>query len=429
MRRRPGRPDGGPVAGFTRAGAVATVLALFAMSGCVSYDVAPQEPEARAVGAAPLLDPDELYLSQRLATMDLRAKLASQIMIHVPGTDPTRIRTVVEQHGFGGVILMGNNVGGSVDNVARLTSALHADSGLPILTAIDQEGGIVRRLPGDGGPAGRSLWASPPAATENAFRDRGALVARAGVLINFGVVADVTADRSSFISARVLGETPAASAERVAAAVRGERGESLSTLKHFPGHGASPGDSHVSVPRSGISLDEWRETHAVPFAAGIEAGAPLVMTGHLQFDRISPVPATLSAEWITILRDELGFEGVIVTDDMLMLQRSGVSEYADPRRNAVRALAAGNDLLLYVLPADPSTVGIDLGDLVDALVLAVEEGTVSETAVDESVRRLLALRRAASGERGPLVDCGPKCWGESPRGVRLREVAEVATEQ
>ena len=140
------------------------------------------------------------------------------------------------------------------------------------------------------------------------------------------------------------------------------------------------------------------------------------MTGHLQFDRISAVPATLSSEWITILRDELGFDGIVVTDDMLMLQRSGLAEYADPERNAVRALAAGNDLLLYVLSGDPRSVGIDPESLLDALVASVEEGTVSQASVDDSVRRLISTRRAASGETGPYRDCGPKCWGESARG-------------
>lgn len=409
MRRRSSRPR--------LAISLVTVGALVTVAGCVSYELPPRPPEFRATGAAPLLDVDDIYLAQRLAAMDLRAKLAAQIMIHVPGTDAGRIRAVVEQYGFGGVILMGDNVGGSVDTVARLTTALHGEAGLPILTAIDQEGGIVRRLSADSAPAGRALWSSPPSATESAFRDRAQLVERAGVLINFGIVADVTPDRSSFISSRTLGESPAASAERVAAAVRGEQGAALSTLKHFPGHGASPDDSHVSIPRSSITLEQWRETHAVPFIAGINAGAPLVMMGHLQFDQISPVPATLSRTWIEILRDELGFDGLIVTDDMLMLQRAGLDDYADPNRNAVRALAAGNDLLLYVLPGDPSSVGIDLARLLDALVAAVDDGTLTQGAVDESVNRLLAVRREASGQSGPYRDCGPKCWGESPRGL------------
>ncbi len=408
MRRRSSRPR----ALF----AAAAAFAVLAVAGCVSYEAAPRAPEVRAAGAPPLLDPTVLYVDQRLADMTLRQKLAAQVMIHVPGTDASRIRSVVERHGFGGVILMGDNVGGSAATVSRLTAALHAEPGLPILTAIDQEGGIVRRLLADDAPAGRALWTAPPSATEAAFRERAGLVDQAGVLINFGVVADVSPDGSSFIGPRTLGESPTASAERVAAAVRGESGAALSTLKHFPGHGASPDDSHVSVPRSGISLEEWRRTHAVPFVAGIEAGAPLVMTGHLQFDRISAMPATLSSEWITILRDELGFDGIVVTDDMLMLQRSGLAEYADPERNAVRALAAGNDLLLYVLPGDPRSVGIDPESLLDALVASVEEGTVSQASVDESVRRLISTRRAASGETGPYRDCGPKCWGESPRG-------------
>ena len=415
MRRRSSRPRALLAAAAALDALDPADLAL-AVAGCVSYEAAPRAPEARAAGAPPLLDPTVLYVDQRLADMTLRQKLAAQVMIHVPGTDASRIRSVVERHGFGGVILMGDNVGGSAATVSRLTAALHAEPGLPILTAIDQEGGIVRRLLADVAPAGRALWSAPPSASEAAFRERAGLVDRAGVLINFGVVADVSPDGSSFIGPRTLGESPTASADRVAAAVRGESGAALSTLKHFPGHGASPDDSHVSVPRSSISLEEWRRTHAVPFIAGIEAGAPLVMTGHLQFDRISAVPATLSSEWITILREELGFDGIVVTDDMLMLQRSGLAEYADPERNAVRALAAGNDLLLYVLPGDPRSVGIDPESLLDALVASVEEGTVSQASVDDSVRRLISTRRAASGETGPYRDCGPKCWGESARG-------------
>ena len=229
-------------------------------------------------------------------------------------------------------------------------------------------------------------------------------------------MADVTPDSSSFIRSRTLGETPEAAAERVAAAVRGEQGRVLSTLKHFPGHGASPDDSHVSIPRSDLDLAQWRATHAVPFQAGIAAGAPLVMMGHLQFDRISALPASLSAEWVAILRDELGFEGVIVTDDLLMLQRSGIDDYRDPYSNAVRALQAGNDLLLYVLPGDPATVGIDIDALIATLAAAVADGRIAEEQVDASLARVLALRRAASGQSGPFVDCGPKCWGASPRG-------------
>ncbi|MBA4247145.1 MAG: glycosyl hydrolase family 3 [Microbacterium sp.] len=400
-----------------RALVVVLGLAVASLVGCSMTPIEAIPASARLVGAPAPLDVDEVYREQRIAAMTPEQKIAALIMIHVPGTDAATIRSVIDAYGFGGVILMGDNVGGPASSVAELTAGLSSDPGLPVLTAIDQEGGTVRRLQEDRGPAARDLWGLDPSATQQAFADRSALVASAGVMINFGVVADVTTDRSSFIRSRTLGETPAAAAERVAAAVRGESGVVLSTLKHFPGHGASPDDSHVSIPQSSIDLATWRETHAIPFQAGIDAGAPLVMTGHLLFDQVSPVPASLSPTWITILRDELGFDGVIVTDDLLMLQRSGVAQYSDPTTNALSALAAGNDLVLFVLPADPSTVGVDFTALIGTLTTALNDGRLDESRIDASLERVLTLRRDDSGVSGPYVDCGLKCWGLSPRAL------------
>lgn len=392
---------------------------LTGVSGCASQRSAIPQPiePARLVGSPAALDVREVYLEQRISAMSIEQKVAALVMIHVPGTDPAPIRAVIDTHGFAGVILMGDNVGGPAATVAGLTDALHSDPGLPVLTAIDQEGGVVRRLLDDDAASARTLRGAPPEAAEAAFHQRSALVAQAGVLINFGIVADVTPDRSSFIRSRTLGETPAEAAERVAAAVRGEMGNALSTLKHFPGHGASPDDSHVSIPTSSIDITEWRATHALPFQAGIDSGAPLVMMGHLEFTQISAGPASLSSTWIEVLRTELGFEGVIVTDDLLMLQRSGVAEYSDPVENSIRALAAGNDLLLFVLPENPQTVGIDLTILVAELAAAVRDSRLDEAAIDSSLYRILGMRRDASDETGPFVDCGLKCWGESPRAV------------
>lgn len=403
----------------------ALLTVVVVQAACSSLPTIERPRIARGVSAPIALDPARLHVEQRIAMMTLAEKVAALVMIHVPGTDPARIRSAVDAHGFGGVILMSDNLAGDAAGTAALTGAVSGDPGLPLLTAIDQEGGVVRRLPDDALPAGAALHGSSPAEVERVFAARSALVARAGVLINFGIVADVAPDAASFIADRTLGDSPYAAAERVAAAVRGEAGTALSTLKHFPGHGASPDDSHVAIPTSGIGLDAWRASHAEPFRAGIREGAPLVMTGHLRFSAVSPLPASLSPTWVSILRHELGFDGVVVTDDLLMLQRSGEPALADPIENGVRALEAGNDLLLYVLPADPSTVGFDGRRLVDALVTAVESGRVAETAVDDSLRRLLALRRAASGESGPFLDCGPKCWGGSPRarGPATRESA------
>src|SRR5690606_27031445 len=133
---------------------------------------------------------------------------------------------------------------------------------------------------------------------------------------------------------------------RVAEAVAGERGIVLSTLKHFPGHGGAPGDSHRLIPMTDMSVDAWRANEAPPFQAGIDAGAELVMMGHLRYTAVDDAPASLSPAWYRILRDELGFTGVAVTDDLTMLEASGDPAYADPTANGVAALAAGADLLL-----------------------------------------------------------------------------------
>jgi beta-N-acetylhexosaminidase len=118
-----------------------------------------------------------------------------------------------------------------------------------------------------------------------------------------------------------------------------------------------------------------------------------VMTGHLAYPAVDAAPASLSPEWHRILREELGFEGVVVTDDMLMLQHNGLPEYADPGENAVRALAAGGDLLLYVLPADPSEFGISVDGLAASISEAVASGRIPEARLDEAATRVFELRR------------------------------------
>jgi beta-N-acetylhexosaminidase len=231
------------------------------------------------------------------------------------------------------------------------------------------------------------------------------LLASVGVNLNFGIVADYTADPNSFIHSRTLGDDPASAADHVAAAVGAETPLVASTLKHFPGHGRTNADSHNGIPVTDVSFDEWRTTDALPFEAGINAGAPAIMFGHLVFSSVDAAPASLSAAWHDTVRNDLGFDGLIVTDDLLMLQSSGVPELADPYVNAVAALSAGNDVLLYVLPFDPSTVGIDVPTLVSTLV-----ANVSAERIDESALRVLMFRRAlAPDARAWVPPCDLAC--------------------
>lgn len=325
--------------------------------------------------------------------MSLEQKAASLLMVHAPGIDPAPLRALVDQ-GVGGIILMGDNIPDSPDQLRALTGALQTDAQAPILIGVDQEGGVVRRLGWDSTAGAGELRDAPPDAARAAYASRADALAASGVNVNFGIVADVTADTGSFMWDRVLGTDPQSASERVAAAVTGEQASGLvaSTVKHFPGHGAAPGDSHASIPSAPLTISEWRTLAAPPFEAAIDAGADLVMTGHLAYPAVAAAPASLSTEWHRILRQELGFEGVVVTDDMLMLQHNGLAEYADPGENAVRAVAAGSDLLLYVLPEDPSSFGISVQGLSASIAAGVRSGRMSEERLDGAARRVLGLR-------------------------------------
>lgn len=335
--------------------------------------------------------------------MSVREQAASVVMGHIPSTDPTALAAYMRQ-GLGGFILMGANIPATEAELMTLTAALATDPALPPLIAIDQEGGIVSRLPADGYPSSETLKSRPAAESGAAFSARASLVARAGISVNFGTVADVTADSSSFIYGRALGVDPVAAAERVAAATAAQEPFVASTLKHFPGHGAAPGDSHHAIPTTEETTAEWRETDARPFEAGIDAGASLLMFGHLAYTSVDPAPASLSPRWHDIARDELGFDGVIVTDDLGMLQSSGVAAYADPVTNAVSALVAGSDLVLMIAGSTEETAG----QLVDGITQAVDAGTLDAARLADAATRVLELRLRLSADAATWTLC-PEC--------------------
>ncbi|GAA4056534.1 glycoside hydrolase family 3 N-terminal domain-containing protein [Agromyces indicus] len=373
------------------------------LAGCSAPAPASPTPSEAITTPSPTPTPTpqtaEEWATDRVSGMTVDEKAASVLMLHAPGTDPAAMRALLDD-GIAGVILMGDNMPGDEASLAALTADLQHDPDAATLIGIDQEGSIVSRIDWDPAPGPADVRAQPPQAAQEAFAARAAALSAAGVNVNFGIVADVTADPASFIFDRVLGTDPAGAGERVAAAVAGERGTVASTVKHFPGHGAAPGDSHVSVPSAPLTLEEWRAGPALPFAAAIEADVELVMTGHLAYPAVDPAPASLSPEWHRILREELGFDGVVVTDDMLMLQHNQLPEYADPGENAVRALAAGGDLLLYVLPADPAEFGISVDGLVASISEAVASGRIPEARLDEAATRVLELRRELVAESG-----------------------------
>ena len=332
--------------------------------------------------------------------MTVAEQASTVVMGHIGGTDPAALRAYMAS-GLGGFILMGANIPATEAELQDLTAALTIDPDLPPLIAVDQEGGLVSRLHGDDFPASTSLKALPVAETSAAFSARGALVARAGITVNFGTVADYTSDPASFIYGRALGTDPASAAERVAVATTAQEQFVASTLKHFPGHGAAPGDSHRAIPSSSMSREEWRATDAVAFEAGVDAGASLLMYGHLAYTAVDPLPASLSPVWHEIAREDLGFTGVAVTDDLGMLLSSGDPAYADPVANAVMALAAGNDLVLMVAGSDGQTAGA----MAAGIAAAVDAGVLPSSRLEEAATRVVALRMQIAAATARWVVC------------------------
>ena len=366
-------------------------------SDAASFDSPSTEPTATDSSAGVrVVAGDDAALAERasaiVAAMSPRQKAGAVVMGHLPSTDPAAVRRYMEQTGAGGFIVMGANVSGSESALRALAQSASLDPALPALVAVDQEGGDVRRLKWDDFPSSLTLKSAPPESTTAAFSGRGSLVERAGIDVNFGIVADFTDDPGSFIYRRSLGTDASAAAPRVAEAVAGEASFVDSTLKHFPGHGAAPGDSHRTIPSTDMSIDAWRAGEALPFQAGIDAGAQLVMFGHLAYTSVDAAPASLSVAWHDILRDELGFTGVAITDDMAMLEASGIAAYRDPVANAVAALVAGNDMVLGVAYSSVERANA----VIDGITGAVASGALSSERLDEAATRVVALRLSSA---------------------------------
>ncbi|MGZ0710743.1 glycoside hydrolase family 3 N-terminal domain-containing protein (plasmid) [Coraliomargarita sp. W4R53] len=395
------------VAASAAAAAMLVALSVTPATAASPDPSAPQQEITGVVRAQAAADSDVSDAAvARVASMSTQEKAASVVMGHIPSTDAETLRAYMNSTDIGGFIMMGANVPSTEGELRELTAALTVDPMMVPLIAIDQEGGDVSRLPWDDFPSALTLKNEPAQDAQDAFAARAGLVMRAGIGVNFGIVADETDDPSMFIYRRALGTTPDSAAERVAASVSGEGATAMSTLKHFPGHGAAPGDSHSGIPQTSMSLADWATSDAVPFAAGIDAGAPLLMFGHLRYTTVDAKPATMSAKWHEIARDDLGFDGVSITDDLGMLEASGLSEYEDPVRNAVEALAAGNDMLLTVLYSDSNTAQ----KIVDGIVAAVGNGSVPGERLTQAAEQVTSLRLELSAAgRGlmPCANCDP----------------------
>ena len=317
-----------------------------------------------------------------VAALSTREQVATLIIASRPGTDAKTLSDFVSLTGISGFILMGDNVADSPEAMKDLTDHMRSGQHLPVFIAVDEEGGPVTRLPWDTLPSAGSLQASSPEEVRGVFEERAALLAQSGITVNFGIVADVPGGPDGFLADRAFGFDAQEVSARVAAAVEGERGIVQTTLKHFPGHGAAAGDSHVMIPSSDLSYDAWKTSHAIPFIDGIAAGAELVMVGHVRFPDIEAMPASLSPAWYRIAREDLGFEGLLITDDLGMLEQSGEPEFSDRARNIANALAAGADLALIVWGENADS----LNSLIDEVAAIITEDGAADLIHDQAER-------------------------------------------
>jgi beta-N-acetylhexosaminidase len=285
---------------------------------------------------------------------------------------------------------------------ARLVADIRAATGREsMLIAIDHEGGRVCRTPL---PITRFSYAAHWAGQASAVgRAMGRELASLGINLSFAPVLDIrTNPKNPVIGPRAFGETP----EKVIAAslpfMAALQSQSvLACGKHFPGHGDTSIDSHVGLPLQTLGLDELRARELKPFAAAILAGIPMIMTAHILFPFVDPdTPVTLSRQFLTeILREELGFQGVAVSDDIGMGAMNGVF---DSPESAVRLIQSGCDMLMVCAHF---TFTDRARDFARALVAAIDNGRLDPTLVDRSQARIKnLLARAAVNEVTPLPE-------------------------
>jgi len=355
----------------------------------------------------------ELAQAQEIVRSMSAAELAGQVIVgRWHGSDPATAAGMVEDHHLAGVQLTGDNI---VDRaqVSATTAAVaeafdRTGRSFPPVLGVDQEGGVVAHLRGitadfpsfatagtaiaqKGRPGRRTVRA--------AMRAKALELRELGFTWLFAPVADVTiGDADVTIRSRSASSDPEVAAAAVSAAVKGYAGAGLvSTTKHFPGHGAASQDSHETLPEIDVSRQELAARELPPFRAAVGAGAPAVMMGHLDVSSLAPgVPTSLAPEAYDLLRNNLGFEGVAITDSL------GMGAVISHGRPAVDALAAGADLLL--MPADtPRTHGV--------LTRAVRRGDLSRERVEEAAARVVAVQlwqQRMSAERPVPADASER---------------------
>lgn len=386
-----------------RALAAALIVGALVLAGCGGGVISEEDstatplvsvPEAAVIEVIPIEEEDPLLVEavNLVESMSVDEKVATLFVVHYPGSRPDAYARFYERLPVSGFLVLESNLSGSTSTNQAFVAGVRGLGAPSLIVAIDQEGGPVSRLIDDTLPGHRVIGGLDTGVATDIFRQRNDLVAALGANVNFGLIADVSSGPESYIHNRTFGTDFGRVADFVGAAVEGRVPGVAQTLKHFPGHGMTTADSHLTIPRVATSYTDWLATHAKPFISGIEAGVDAVMLSHLVVSDVDSNPASLSPVWVNILRQDLGFDGLIVTDDLAMLTAASEADFADPATNAIRAINAGADLIVHTDAGSVSQTATRYDTLIAEVVAAVFAGKINPERLDDAAVRVLYFR-------------------------------------
>lgn len=324
--------------------------------------------------------------------------------------DADRIEALLERCPLGGLVLFN----GPLPDTPQTLAHLQAKSPFPLLIAADIERGVGQQMKGGTVFPHALAFSALGEHAEDAVETSARVAARealaSGLHMTFGPVADVNRDqRNPIIATRAFGTEPHATSRLVQAYIRGCRAEGLLTsAKHFPGHGGTTQDSHEELPLLSDTRIVIEQTDLVPFRAAIDAEVDSLMTAHVAYPALddSGLPATASKKILhDLLRDELGFQGVVITDSLLM--GAIRAEPGQEGRQAATLIGQGVDIILD--PPDPEAA-------VAGLVRAVEEGFLSEERLNDAVQRVWKLKQHFIDRFGDSFFTNPSTYIEAGEG-------------
>ena len=333
----------------------------------------------------------EEYIQAIIDDMDAAEKAGQLIMAdfrtNADGTGMTVLsdeaKQALQEYHVGGVILFAENLD-TKEQTQQLTADLQEAADLPLLIGIDEEGGLVSRLKKSNIP--HEIFPDAAEMEDAAYAGKtiGMELAELGINVDFAPVADVNTNPDNpVIGTRAFSSDPQAAASKVAEFITAIEETGVSACaKHFPGHGDTAMDSHLGETYVEHDMDRLRSVEFVPFEQAITAGTDFIMAGHIKTPNATSdgLPATLSAEMLGILRNDLGFKGIITTDAMNM---GAIVEAYGSGESAVMAVQAGVDIVL--MPAD-------LTEAAEALTEAIQNGTVSEERVNDALWHILSFK-------------------------------------